>query len=295
MISRLILPLLTFGAVCMAAEPAKPKPKPTPNYAGQISSNLKPTRSVIYKKIADHELRLHIFVPKGFKPTDRRSCFVAIHGGGWTSGAPGSMYAFTNHCAELGMVAISVQYRLYKPGSEITVFDCVKDARSALRYIRAHATELGIDPQKIVVNGSSAGGHLAAATALFDGVDEVGEDTSVSCVPNALVLFSPVIDTSLEGYGNKKIGDRWQELSPAHQVRSGVPPTILFHGTADTTTPFKGAQLFHDAMLRAGNRCDFVTIPDGIHTYMFKDAALYADTLKKLDAFLASLAFIEKP
>src|SRR5439155_382516 len=128
-----------------------------------------------------------------------------------------------------------------------TVFDCVKDARSAVRYVRAHAGELGIDPQNIIVSGGSAGGHLAVATAIFSGVDEVGEDTSVSPVPNALVLLFPVIDTSKEGYGNAKIGERWKELSPAHNVRSGLPPTIIFHGTGDTTCPFKGAQMFHDA------------------------------------------------
>ena len=134
-------------------------------------------------------------------------------------------------------------------------------------------------PQKIAVNGASAGGHLAAATAMFD-FDEAGEDVSVSCVPNALMLFSPVIDTSKEGYGNAKAGERWEELSPAHKVRPAMPPTILFHGTADTTTPFKGAQLFHDAMLRTGNRSELVKVEGAIHTYMFKDAALYADTLR---------------
>jgi acetyl esterase/lipase len=201
------------------------------------------------------------------------------------------MYRFAQHCAELGMVGISVQYRLYKPGTDATVFDCVKDARSAVRYVRAHAAELGIDPQKIILNGASAGGHLAAATAMLN-FDETGEDTLVSCVPNALVLFSPVIDTSKEGYGNAKVGARWEELSPAHQVRPGVPRTIVFHGTADTTTPFQGAQLFHDAMLRAGNRSELVKVEGAGHTYMFKDKELYNETLRRLDAFFASLGFI---
>ncbi len=297
---RNLLTILIFSVACsvsvaqlLAAEAAKPKVKNPPNFAAQISAQLEPTRSVVYKKVGERELHLDIFLPKDFKSTDRRACFVAIHGGGWTSGAPRVMYAFAAHCVELGMVGISVQYRLYKPGSEISVFECVKDARSALRYVRAHSAELGIDPQKIVANGASAGGHLAAATALFDGVDEAGEDMSVSCVPNALVLFSPVIDTSKEGYGNAKIGDRWQDVSPVHRVRAGVPPTILFHGTADTTTPFKGAQLFQDAMIRAGNRSELVVIDGAQHTYMFKDAGLYADTLRSLDAFLASLGFVK--
>ncbi len=264
-----------------------------PVYAAQLAKDMKPTRQVVYKKVGDRELTLEIFEPAGLKPGDKRACFVSIHGGGWTSGSPRSMYAFTDHCAKLGMVAISVQYRLYKAKTPVTVFECVKDARAALRYVRAHAAELGVDPHKIIANGASAGGHLAAATALFDGVDHADEDLNVSCHPDALVLFSPVIDTSLEGYGNAKIGERWQELSPAHQVRAGLPPTLLFHGTGDTTTPFKGAQLFTDAMVKAGNRIELVAPVDAIHTYMFKDANLYAETLRKMESFFKELGLTQ--
>jgi acetyl esterase len=273
----------------LASTSSPPPAAKQPVYTSQISASVEPTRQVIYKEIGDRELRLEIFEPAGLKPGDKRPCFVAIHGGGWTSGSPRSMFAFADHCAKLGMVAISVQYRLYKAGTDVTVFDCVKDARSALRYVRAHAAELGIDPDKIIANGASAGGHLAVATAMFDGVDHADESLAISCHPNALVLFSPVIDTSPEGYGAAKIGQRWQELSPAHQVRAGLPPTLLFHGDGDTTTPIKGAQIFAEAMRKARNQIEFVSPPGGIHTYMFKDVALYEQTLQKMDAFFTSL------
>lgn len=263
-----------------------------PVYTAELTKDIKPTRHVVYKKVVDRELNLEIFEPAGLKSGDKRACFVAIHGGGWTSGSPRSMYAFTDHCAKLGMVAISVQYRLYKAKTPVTVFECVKDARAALRYMRAHAAELGIDPHKIVANGASAGGHLAAATAMFDDIDHPYENSNISCHPDALVLFSPVIDTSLEGYGNAKIGERWQELSPAHQVHAGLPPTLLFHGTADTTTPFKGAQLFTEAMRKAGNHIELVAPVGAIHTYMFKDPNSYAETLKKMDAFFSELGLV---
>lgn len=299
LLTKSVLTRIASGAIQPKAPAPTPDPKKTdakkdtePVYAAKLAIAIEPTRQVTYKVVGDRELKLDIFQPAGWKAGDTRACFVAIHGGGWTSGSPRSMYAFTDHCAKLGMVAISVQYRLYKPGTEITVAECVKDARAALRYVRSHAAELGIDPQKIVANGASAGGHLAAATAMFDEIDHANEDLQVSCKPNALVLFSPVIDTSEEGYGHAKVGDRWQDLSPAHQVRPGMPPTLLFHGTADTTTPFKGARKFDSAMREAGNRMELVAQPDAPHTYMFKDAVLYAETLKKLDAFLASLDFV---
>ena len=110
-----------------------------------------------------------------------------------------------------------------------------------------------------------------------------------------MMLFSPVIDCSPAGYGNAKVGERWKELSPAHRVVKGVPPTIIFHGTGDTTTPYAGAKLFHDEMVKAGNRCELVTVEGAIHTYMYKDKALYEKTLREMDAFLASLGYIKAP
>jgi acetyl esterase len=258
-----------------------------------MAAVLKPTRMLPYKKVADQELLLHVFEPEGFKTSDSRSCYLIIHGGGWTGGAPPRMYPFAAHYAKLGLVGISMQYRLHSKKTGVSVFDCVKDARSAVRYIRGHAMELGIDPQKVIVSGGSAGGHLAAATALFGNVSEDGDDLKVSPIPNALVLLFPVIDTSKEGYGNEKIGDRWQELSPVHHVRPGVPPTIIFHGTGDTVTPFAGAKAFHEAMLKAGNRCELDINEGGVHGYLMRNKALYDDSLSKTDVFLKSLGLLK--
>lgn len=273
------------------AEKAAPKPK-TPDAVDQMAAGLKPTRIVPYKKIADTELQLHVFEPEGFKAGDRRACYLIIHGGGWTAGSPPRMYPFAAHYAKLGLVGISMQYRLHSKKTGVSVFDCVKDARSAVRYIRAHAMELGIDPQKVIVSGGSAGGHLAAATALFDNVNEGCDDLKTSPIPNALVLLFPVIDTSKGGYGNEKIGERWQELSPVHHVRPGVPPTIIFHGTGDTVTPFAGAKAFQEAMLKAGNRCELDINEGGVHGYLMRNKTLFDDTMKKTDVFLKSLGLI---
>ena len=257
-----------------------------------LAAALKPTRVVVYKKIADRELHLDVFEPKDHHAGDKRGCFLVIHGGGWTGGAPPRMYPFAAHYMQQGLVGISMQYRLHSTKTGVSVFDCVKDARSAVRYIRAHAAEFGIDPQKIIVSGGSAGGHLAVATALFDQVNEESDDLKISASPNALVLLFPVIDTSKDGYGNAKIGERWKELSPAHNVRPGLPPTIVFHGTGDTVTPFAGAKPFHEAMLKAGNRCELDINKGGVHGYLMRDQALLDDTLAKSDVFLRSLGLV---
>lgn len=287
--------VLSFAALAAASSLAQtPKNNPMTNdHVGKLAAPLKATREIVYKKVSDRELHLHLFNPAGWQASDKRACYITIHGGGWTGGEPRRMYPFADHYAKLGLVGISVQYRLHNAKLNVSVFDCVKDARSAVRYVRAHAGELGIDPQKIIVSGGSAGGHLAVATAMFEGVNEDGEDTKLSAVPNALVLLFPVIDTSAEGYGNAKIGGRWKELSPAHNVRAGLPPTITFHGTGDTVTPFKGAQAFHDAMLQAGNRSELVVNEGGAHGYLMRTQPLYDECLKKSDVFLSSLGLVK--
>ena len=282
---RLLPVFFVFLAASSLANDGKDRLDPVDRRAAK----LEPDQRVVYKRIGGRALHLHIFEPEGFQPSDRRAAFVVIHGGGWTGGQARRMYPFAEHFARLGLVGISVEYRLLNPKQGTSVFDCVKDARSAVRFIRSHADSLGIDPQKIIVSGGSAGGHLAAATALFEDINEAGESTEASCVPDALVLLFPVIDTSAAGYGNAKIGERWRELSPVHQVRGKLPPTLVFHGTGDTVTPFAGAKAFRDAMRKAGNRCELDVNEGGKHGYLMFDEALYLDTLKKTERFLASL------
>ncbi|MCX6895546.1 MAG: alpha/beta hydrolase [Verrucomicrobia bacterium] len=277
-----------------AAPPAKKAVRPRDK---QAAADFKPTRVLTYKTVGERKLALHVFEPDGFKSTDKRPCFVAIHGGGWVGGTVESFYPFAAHFAKLGYVGVSVEYRLIAKGrgesNGNTVFDCVKDGRSAIRYLRQHAAELGIDPQRIAVSGGSAGGHVAASTALCEGIDEAGDDLKTSSVPNALVLCFPVIDTSTEGYGNAKCGEKWQELSPLHRVKPGLPPTIVFHGTADTVCPFKGAQAFDEAMHKAGNRCELVVHEGGKHGYLMPTPGpqSFADAMRRTEEFLKSLGW----
>jgi len=287
---QILLPIWLTVAWCGVAAESNSAELTRP--LAPIAAKLEPTHKVVYKTVNGRSLHLHIFEPDGHRATDCRPMFLAIHGGGWTGGNARKFYPFADHFARLGMIGVSLEYRLRSPRLGTTVFDCVKDGRSAVRYLRSHASDLGIDPQKIVASGGSAGGHVAAGTALFDGVDEGGEDASVSCMPNALVLYYPVIDTSQHGYGQKKIGERWQELSPVDNVKPGLPPTIVFHGTGDTVTPFKGARLFHERMQKAGNQCELITHRGGRHGYFIFDLRLYAQVMERTEVFLKANGFL---
>jgi acetyl esterase len=283
--------LLLVAAPAIAADAptadAPPPKKPVTDYALRTAKELTPARAVVYKTGADYQRELRIFEPRDHKPAERRPCFLAIHGGGWTAGTPDVMYCVASHFAERGWVGVSMQYRVQRADRGTTVFDSVRDARSAVRYLRAHAGELGIDPAKIVAGGRSAGGHLAAATALFNGQDEPGEDTAVSCVPNAVICYSAVLDTSEQGYGHDTIGERWRELSPLLHVRSGLPPTLVLHGIRDTITPVAGAKAFAAAMVKAGNQCELILHERGNHSYMMRTQPLFDEAMQQTGDFLA--------
>jgi acetyl esterase len=270
------------------ASPTATVPAKKSDYVTTRARELKPTRLVTYKKVGDLELRLRLFEPSGHQPADRRPCFLAIHGGGWVAGTPTIMYAVGDSFARRGWVVASMEYRFATKDGAATVFDSVRDVRSAVRYLRSHAAELGIDPQKILAGGRSAGGHLAVAAALCDGVDDPQDDPRVSCVPNVLALYSPVIDTSAEGYGHELIGERWRELSPRHLVRPGLPPTLVLHGTRDTVTPVVGAKAFHEAMQKVGNRSELVLHEGGGHSYMMRTEALFLDAMERTARFAAA-------
>ena len=113
-----------------------------------------------------------------------------------------------------------------------------------------------------------------------------------------MVLFNPVIDTSEKGYGFNKLQQRWKELSPAHHVKKGIAPTIIFHGSADTTVPFENVERFTDLMRTCGNDCAFVRFADKKHGFFNynrdPDNKSYNETVTAADKFLTRLGFLKK-
>ena len=261
-------------------------------------------RAEVYKTVGDTKLSLYIFEPASGAKTNRPA-IVFFFGGGWTNGSP---VQFEQHCrylASRGLVAITADYRVASR-QQAKAVDCVADAKSAIRWVRANATRLGIDPHRIAAGGGSAGGHIAAATGTLPGLDTPGEDTSVSSVPDALVLFNPALvlaeleGLKLAGFGTNMSAERFgtepRNLSPAHHVKKGVPPTIIFHGKADTTVPYATAEAFTRVMKAAGNRCELVGFDGqqhGFFNYGRGDNSNYHATLVASDRFLASLGWLQ--
>ncbi len=259
----------------------------------------------VYKRVDGVDLQLWIKFPPSHKPEDSAPVILFFFGGGWRSGSPQQFDAHADWLAARGMVAVLVDYRVASRHG-VVAKECVSDAKSAIRYVRQHAARLGIDPHRVVASGGSAGGHLAAAIATVPGFDASGDDSSISAVPNALALFNPAVvlapvDGIMDGRGDRsaelaeRMGTDPVKLSPYHNLSKGAPPTIIFHGTGDTTVPFATVAAFQKKMVELGNRCELVAYKGAGHGFFNFERdhnANFVDSMCRLDRFLISLGYL---
>lgn len=278
MLSILALCVLTVSALT-AESPETNAPAP-PDHS-----------SIVYRTVGDLRLKAHVFHPPGGKSDDPRSAIVIFHGGGWDTGIPEWTFPMCRHFAARGMVAIGAQYRLSDRQGTVTPLEAMSDSRFVIRWLRTNARQLGIDPDRIAAAGSSAGGHLAASAAIFDDPPQPGRRTAA---PDALLLWYPAVAVTADTWFEKLLGGRARpvEASPAEHVRPGLPPTIIFQGSADTVTPLAGVRRFCDAMKSAGNRCDLHVYDELGHLFGREHPEAREDAVQKADRFLVSEGFL---
>lgn len=167
------------------------------------------------------------------------------------------------------------------------------DGKSAIRWVREHATEFGIDPNKILAGGGSAGGHVAAASSLLSGYNDPSDNLEYSAQTSALVLFNPVFDNGPEGYGYDRVKDYWESFSPMHNIEKGAPPTLVMLGTKDPLIPVSTAEAYKARMEAVGARCDLYLYEDQKHGFFNpKNSEYYYKTVVQMDRFLADLGYL---
>lgn len=249
-------------------------------------STLKGAFVVLYKNVDGYLLKLHIFQPDNPR-NKKHSAVVFFSGGGWLSC---NIKQFEEHCrffSSKGMESIIAEYRV-KSIHGVTPFECIADAKSAIRWVRSHSENIGVDPTRIVASGGSAGGHIAACAGILKKFDEKNEDLEISSIPDALLLFNPAVDTS---HWIERFGIRWRDASPLHNIDSDVPPTIIFHGTKDNIVPFCDILHFASIMKSYGNLCKVVPFEGKGHGFFNyrRDRKVYYETISESYKFLASL------
>jgi len=247
---------------------------------------------ILYKQIDTTRLFMEVYRPETMDKALKYPAIIFYFGGGWMNGSTAQFKPQAQYFAGRGMICFLVDYRV-KNRQHTTPFESLKDAKSAIRYIREHADEFQVDTSKIVASGGSAGGHLAAATALIEGYNENSDNLLVSCIPNALVLFNPVIDNGPGGYGYERIGEEYKNFSPLHNIRKGAPPTILFLGTKDILIPVETARYYQKVMEKVKSRCELRLYEDAGHGFFNIDNPdHYRSTVSEADKFLQSLGYL---
>jgi len=243
-----------------------------------------------YRKVGDVELNLWII---GRGQGAARPAAVFFFGGGWTNGSPSQFQKHAELLASKGMTVLLADYRV-KSRHNVAVPACIADAKAAIRWTRANAKRLNIDPKRIAAGGGSAGGHLAAATAVLPGFED-GDHMKVSSKPNALLLFNPaLVLTSQTPGGVERLGGDARAVSPIDHVTKSAPPTIIFHGKADTTVPYKTAEAYQKKAAGLGAKCILEGYDGQAHGFFNhgREGDYYAKTTTRMLEFLGSLGYV---
>jgi acetyl esterase len=240
----------------------------------------------VYKEVDGHTLEMTIYTPQ-VQGDAKLPAIVFFFGGGWTGGTPTHFQMQAEYLATRGIIVVCPDYRT-KSKYDTSPFECVKDARSVMRFLKENGEKFRIDSYKIVAAGGSAGGHLAACTAVIDNVNEESDNLDISPEPFALILFNPVIDTGKRGYGSEKVKGREFEISPVHHVTAGICPTLIMHGKDDTTVPYENVVRFKQVMKQEGNECTLIGYKKQSHGFFNfnKKPKYFKRTLQKTEQFL---------
>ena len=260
--------------------------------------NIKGAEVEVYKKASGDDLRIYRLDPEGHDPkTDKRPAVVFFFGGSWNGGSVAQFEPHANYLAGRGIVAFLADYRV---GSRQNTppLACVEDGKSAIRWVRQNAERLGVDPDKIIAGGGSAGGHVAATTGICDGLEGPDEDLSVSSKSEALLLFNPVYDNGPDGYGHDRVTEWFPAISPAHNITKDDPPTIVFLGSEDKLIPVSTAKKFRDDQEVLGIKSELHVYegePHGFFNLKLGQGKKehFIDTILKTDAFLVDLGYLE--
>jgi len=213
-----------------------------------------------YKTAGPYKLDMHIFLPDSGIKGKKKQVMVYFHAGNWQSGKPDQFFGACKADARKGWVACAVEYRLHDRQGSLP-FEAVKDARSAIRWLRQHAVEFNIDTSKIVASGYAAGGHLALTCAMANKYNEQTDNLHYSPAPNLIMVTSGIYDLTDINTAwirkDLKNKDEVKDITPNYLVKAGMPHILIIHGTADGYASYTSAKFFESQMVKVKNQLSF--------------------------------------
>ena len=217
-------------------------------------------RDVEYYRVGNQSLCLDAFVPASDHPV---AAAIVVHGGGWVAGdRRTNVEPLLEALGGAGFAWFSISYTL---ASNITQFGTAfGDVEQAIKYVVSHASEYGVDPDRIFLVGESAGGQLASMAALRNGAAKLKA---------VVALYAPMdLEEAVRStrYGNMlgpatMLLPRLRKLSPMRNIRPGMPPFLLIHGTEDKLVAFDQSLAMCRAIRAAGGSCDLISVRGGGH------------------------------
>lgn len=258
-----ILALLGSSTLAFGGDSAR-------DWASLVVQRFTAQRDVVYRRIGTRELKLDFYVPYDHKPGPS---VLYIHGGGWENGSKEQYVLWYLPYLQLGLRVVAVQYRL---SGEAPAPAGVEDCRCAFRWVVKNGAKYGVDPDRIVLSGGSAGGHLALLTAMSSGGIECPDHDGPEPRAAAVISYYGAADLAALLPSGLPSVRRWlraapnpqvlaRQLSPLTWVKPGLPPILSIHGDADKTIPYQQSVDLRRALNAAGVPNELITIPGGAH------------------------------
>jgi len=268
----------------------------------EVPDPVRAVKNIAYVQRGGHALQLDLYLPARPKAVTVPG-IVFVHGGGWRAGVRDNFAPMAIRMAQRGYAAATISYRL---SSEALYPAAVQDAHAAVRWMRTHAGEYGIDPARIAIGGGSAGGQIAALAGVTDGLarfDPDGGPGAVSSRVQAIVNIDGLSDFTSEAarryeddpskqpssagawFGGRyaEKADLWREASPLFYVNAQTPP-VLFIVSAQPRFSL-GREEMAARLRDAGVPSRVVAVPDTPHSFWLFDPWL-GPAVEALDAFL---------
>lgn len=227
---------------------------------------LKDAATYVYDQRPEGDVQAHVFLPEK-DDSGPRPVVVFFHGGFWDTSTPTQFVPHCLHFAARGAVAVAAETRTSsKHGTG--PLEAIEDARDLIRWLRTNADTFNLDPARITIGGAGGGAYLALLTTMPN-TKELPPVDGVDCYPQALVLFSALLNTASKGTALERFPDAKaaKRLSPTNLIRRKLPPMLFFHGKSDRITPFEEVEKFRRRMRWRGNSVEIIDFERADHSF----------------------------
>lgn len=256
---------------------------------------LKDAATYVYAERSEGPVQAHVYFPSQEGPAPRPAV-IFFHGGFWDIPTPTQFVPHCLHFASRGAVTITAVTRTSK-SHDTGAMEAIEDARDLVRWVREKADELNVDPERVVVGGA-AGGALQALMTTIPRDKALEANGGINCRAQALLLFSPLIDSVSVTKAMERFESRKQARSHSalRKARRKLPPMIAFHGKADRITPFDHIDKFRRKMAFRGNRFELIDFERADHSFFNFNVShdIFEATIGAADRFLVNLGILEE-